>query len=74
MATEHLLISLATVDSDAKKVLAALNIKPNVLTRAFNEARGSKRVTSPRLRQPPRPSINTASTSPQWPETASSTR
>jgi ATP-dependent Clp protease ATP-binding subunit ClpB len=47
VATEHLLISLATVDSDAKKVLTALNIKPNVLTRAFNQARGSKRVTSP---------------------------
>jgi ATP-dependent Clp protease ATP-binding subunit ClpB len=47
VATEHLLISLATVDSDAKKVLSALNIRPNVLTRAFNEARGSKRVTSP---------------------------
>jgi ATP-dependent Clp protease ATP-binding subunit ClpB len=47
VATEHLLISLATIDSDAKKVLSALNIKPNVLTRAFNEARGSKRVTSP---------------------------
>jgi ATP-dependent Clp protease ATP-binding subunit ClpB len=47
VATEHLLISLATVDSDAKRVLSALNIKPNVLTRAFNEARGSKRVTSP---------------------------
>jgi ATP-dependent Clp protease ATP-binding subunit ClpB len=47
VATEHLLISLATVDSDAKRVLAALNIKPNVLTRAFNQARGSKRVTSP---------------------------
>ena len=47
VATEHLLISLATVDSDAKKVLTALNIKPNALTRAFNEARGSKRVTSP---------------------------
>jgi ATP-dependent Clp protease ATP-binding subunit ClpB len=47
VATEHLLISLATVDSDAKRVLAALNVKPNVLTRAFNEARGSKRVTSP---------------------------
>ena len=47
VATEHLLISLATVDSDAKKVLAALNIKSNVLTRSFNQARGSKRVTSP---------------------------
>ena len=38
VATEHLLISLATIDSDAKKVLAALNVKPNVLTRAFNDA------------------------------------
>jgi ATP-dependent Clp protease ATP-binding subunit ClpB len=47
VATEHLLISLATVDSDARKVLSQLNVKPNVLTRAFNEARGSKRVTSP---------------------------
>jgi ATP-dependent Clp protease ATP-binding subunit ClpB len=47
VATEHLLISLATVDSDAKKVLNALNVKPNALTRAFNDARGSKRVTSP---------------------------
>src|SRR6187200_2717754 len=47
VATEHLLISLATVDSDAKKVLSQLNVKPNVLTRAFNDARGSKRVTSP---------------------------
>jgi ATP-dependent Clp protease ATP-binding subunit ClpB len=47
VATEHLLISLATVDSDAKKVLSALYVKPNVLTRAFNELRGSKRVTSP---------------------------
>ena len=47
VATEHLLISLATVDSEAKKVLSALNVKPNVLTRAFNELRGSKRVTSP---------------------------
>jgi ATP-dependent Clp protease ATP-binding subunit ClpB len=47
VATEHLLISLATVDSDAKKVLSQLNVKPNDLTRAFNQARGSKRVTSP---------------------------
>ena len=46
VATEHLLISLATVDSDARKILTDLKIKPNVLTRAFNDARGSKRVTS----------------------------
>ncbi len=47
VATEHLLIALATVDSDAKKILTDLKVKPDVLTRAFNEARGSKRVTSP---------------------------
>ena len=46
VATEHLLISLATVDSDARKILTDLRIKPNVLTRAFNDARGSKRVTT----------------------------
>src|SRR4029453_15407092 len=34
-------------DAEAQKVLSQLNVKPNVLTRAFNEARGSKRVTSP---------------------------
>jgi ATP-dependent Clp protease ATP-binding subunit ClpB len=51
VATEHLLISLATVDSDAKKVLSALNVRPNVLTRAFNEIRGSKRVDQPLRRR-----------------------
>ena len=42
VATEHLLISLATVDSDARKILVDLKIKPNVLTRAFNDARGTQ--------------------------------
>jgi ATP-dependent Clp protease ATP-binding subunit ClpB len=47
VATEHLLISLASVDSDAKKILTGAKATANALTRAFNEARGSKRVTSP---------------------------
>jgi ATP-dependent Clp protease ATP-binding subunit ClpB len=46
VATEHLLISLAAVESDAKKILRDLKITPDALTNAFNSARGSKRVTS----------------------------
>jgi ATP-dependent Clp protease ATP-binding subunit ClpB len=46
VATEHLLISLAAVESDAKKILRDLKITPDALTSAFNTARGSKRVTS----------------------------
>jgi len=46
VATEHLLISLAAVKSDAQRILADLRVKPDDLTKAFNEARGSKRVTS----------------------------
>ena len=47
VATEHLLIALASVDSDARKLLTDLKVKPEPLIRAFNTARGSKRVTSP---------------------------
>ncbi|MGI8459019.1 MAG: ATP-dependent chaperone ClpB [Propionibacteriaceae bacterium] len=47
VATEHLLISLAAIDSEAKKILTGLKVTPHALVRAFNEARGSKRVTSP---------------------------
>jgi ATP-dependent Clp protease ATP-binding subunit ClpB len=46
VATEHLLISLAAVESDAKKILRDLKITPDALANAFNAARGSKRVTS----------------------------
>ena len=46
VATEHLLISLAAVDSDVKKPLLDLHVDPRALTKAFNDARGSKRVTS----------------------------
>ncbi len=47
VATEHLLISLASIDSDARKILTDLKVKPEPLIRAFNSARGTKRVTSP---------------------------
>ncbi|MFT4167145.1 MAG: ATP-dependent chaperone ClpB [Microlunatus sp.] len=47
VATEHLLIALAAVQSDARKILVDLKVSHSDLTRAFNEARGSKRVTSP---------------------------
>ena len=46
VATEHLLIALATVQSDAAKVLANAGVTPTKLTQAFNDARGDKRVTS----------------------------
>ncbi|NLT31066.1 MAG: AAA family ATPase, partial [Propionibacterium sp.] len=46
VATEHLLIALATVDSDAKKLLGDLHVTAAALTEAFNDARGAKRVTS----------------------------
>ncbi|MFC7621704.1 ATP-dependent chaperone ClpB [Microlunatus sp. GCM10028923] len=46
VATEHLLISLAAVDSAAKKILTDLGATSEKLITAFNESRGSKRVTS----------------------------
>ncbi|MET0839715.1 MAG: ATP-dependent chaperone ClpB [Marmoricola sp.] len=47
VATEHLLIALANVQSEARKILIDLRITHDALTRKFNELRGSKRVTSP---------------------------
>jgi ATP-dependent Clp protease ATP-binding subunit ClpB len=46
VATEHLLISLAAIQSDAKKILSDLHVTADGLTAAFNASRGSKRVTS----------------------------
>jgi ATP-dependent Clp protease ATP-binding subunit ClpB len=46
VATEHLLISLAAVQSEARKILVDLKVGHTSLTKAFNDARGSKRVTS----------------------------
>ncbi|MCW2804620.1 MAG: clpB [Propionibacteriaceae bacterium] len=46
VATEHLLIALASVPSDAKKILTDLHVRADALVTAFNQARGDKRVTS----------------------------
>ena len=51
VATEHLLIALAAVASDAKSVLSAAGVTADGLTQAFNTARGGKRVTSRRGRR-----------------------
>ena len=37
---------MSAVDSDVKKLLLDLKVNPRALTQAFNDARGSKRVTS----------------------------
>jgi ATP-dependent Clp protease ATP-binding subunit ClpB len=44
ISTEHLLISLATVDGAAK---SALDVTPDALLQAFDAARGNRRITSP---------------------------
>ena len=46
VATEHLLIALTAVPSDVQPGLAGLGLRPDPLTRAFNEGRGDRRVTS----------------------------
>jgi len=46
VATEHLLIALASVDSDVKPALARAGVTPDALAASFNERRGGKRVTS----------------------------
>ncbi len=46
VATEHLLMALASVESDARKVLSRSGVTADGLAAAFNAARGDKRVTS----------------------------
>ncbi len=46
VSTEHLLIALAAVASDAKTILTQAGVTPEKLTEAFNNARGDKRITS----------------------------
>ncbi|TRY20218.1 ATP-dependent chaperone ClpB [Tessaracoccus rhinocerotis] len=46
VATEHLLIGLASVESPAKRILTAAGVDVASLTTAFNDSRGGKRVTS----------------------------
>jgi len=47
VATEHLLIGLAAVQSDARKILNDLSVTAEALSEAFAQLRGTKRVTSP---------------------------
>nr|WP_300150178.1 ATP-dependent chaperone ClpB [Propionicimonas sp.] len=47
VATEHLLLGLSAVQTDAKKILNDLGVTTEKLTKAFAEVRGDKRVTSP---------------------------
>ncbi len=47
VATEHLLLGLAAVQSSARDLLASAGADADSLAQAFNESRGSKRVTSP---------------------------
>jgi ATP-dependent Clp protease ATP-binding subunit ClpB len=46
VATEHLLLALTSVPTDAKKILDQLGVTTAKITEAFNAARGDKRVTS----------------------------
>jgi len=46
VATEHLLIGLASVESQARTILTRAGATAEKLTKAFEEARGGKRVTS----------------------------
>ncbi|MCL1923723.1 MAG: ATP-dependent chaperone ClpB [Propionibacteriaceae bacterium] len=46
VATEHLLIGLATVKSEVRDLLEKLGASAKKLTESFNERRGGKRVTS----------------------------
>ena len=46
VATEHLLISLSHVQSEAATILSRAGAVADKLTKVFNESRGTKRVTS----------------------------
>jgi ATP-dependent Clp protease ATP-binding subunit ClpB len=47
VATEHLLLGLAAVQTDARKILNDLGVTVEKLGEAFGQLRGTKRVTSP---------------------------
>jgi ATP-dependent Clp protease ATP-binding subunit ClpB len=47
VATEHLLLGLAAVQTDARKILNDLGVTVEKLAAAFAQLRGTKRVTSP---------------------------
>ena len=47
VSTEHLMVGLATGDSDVAKLLTGHGASPQALREAFVKVRGSARVTSP---------------------------
>ncbi|HIW30618.1 MAG TPA: ATP-dependent chaperone ClpB, partial [Candidatus Luteococcus avicola] len=47
VSTEHLIIALANIPSEAQGVLGNNGVTPDKLTKAFNDSRGDRRVTSP---------------------------
>ncbi|ROR55338.1 ATP-dependent Clp protease ATP-binding subunit ClpB [Luteococcus japonicus] len=47
VSTEHLLLALTAVTSDASKILMDAGATVDKLTKAFNDSRGDRRVTSP---------------------------
>ena len=47
VSTEHLMVGLATGDSDVAKLLTGAGASPQALREAFTKVRGSARVTSP---------------------------
>jgi ATP-dependent Clp protease ATP-binding subunit ClpB len=46
VATEHLLLALSAIDSPARKVLGDLGVRTSEIEKAFDAARGDRRVTS----------------------------
>ncbi|MDN5564998.1 MAG: ATP-dependent chaperone ClpB, partial [Luteococcus sp.] len=47
VSTEHLLLALTAVTSDASKILMDAGATVDKLTKAFNDSRGDRRITSP---------------------------
>ncbi|MFZ2623782.1 MAG: ATP-dependent chaperone ClpB [Propionibacterium sp.] len=47
VSTEHLLIALANVKSDASAILTRAGVTADTLEKSFNDSRGDRRITSP---------------------------
>src|SRR5262245_32488258 len=57
VATEHLLISLATVESSAQKLLTSAGLAADGLREGLTALRGNRRVTSPEAESTDRKSV-----------------
>ena len=73
VATEHLLIAMVEVQSEASQALKAAGVDSDVLTAAFNGSRGGKRVTSAESEGGESALDKYSSTSPRRPAPANST-